>query len=101
VIRGEALPMLQYFVATAAVEDVNKYVPASLVESIHMLGVTHDRVLTASHRQWASWIAGRFAGNDAAWSYTEWQIKDVQPIEALSSCTERYISIARQSYHTA
>jgi hypothetical protein len=100
VIRGEAYPMLQYFVATAAVEDMDTRVPASPVEFIHMLGVTHDPVLTASQRQWTDWITGRFASKDAASSYTEWQIRDVRPIEALSSCTERYISIACQSYHT-
>jgi pimeloyl-ACP methyl ester carboxylesterase len=100
VIKGEADPMLQYSVAAVAVQDTTDKFPNTSIEFIHMPGVSHDPILSASQRYWMDWIADRFAGKDANIGCKDIQVKAAQPLDAYQAELNWYLSIATQFYQT-
>jgi hypothetical protein len=106
VLQGTSDPVLNYTIATAAVENTCALFPESQIEYAVVEGASHVPALYASQQIWLEWMANRFAGVDVGEGCSRRNLSSLRPVSTYQAELNQaeliyYIQIALEPYVVA
>jgi alpha-beta hydrolase superfamily lysophospholipase len=101
VLQGTSDPVLNYSIATAAVENTCAMFPESQIEYAVAEGASHVPALYASQQIWLEWIADRFAGLPAGDGCSRRDLSSLRPVGTYQAELTYYLQLALEPYVVA
>jgi pimeloyl-ACP methyl ester carboxylesterase len=101
VLQGTGDPVLNWTIATAAVENTCALFPGNQIEYAVVEGASHVPALYASHRIWLDWIADRFAGVHAGDGCLRRDLSNLRPVNTYQAELGYYLQLALEPYAVA
>jgi pimeloyl-ACP methyl ester carboxylesterase len=101
VLQGTGDPVLNWTIATAAVENTCALFPENQIEYAVVEGASHVPALYASHRIWLDWIADRFAGVHAGDGCSRRDLSNLRPVNTYQAELGYYLQLALEPYVVA